>query len=155
MINDFEQVGPLGQLNPEERDIHSDIVPNKEHEFVYAKSFLQQCSTNTGENLYDHLSTVLNQILSERPQNVVDFFEEYSRKVKERQYRLMTDHLEDVFVPSRRLKQANHLLPLLKVYIYSYLEIDFKNFFSLYLLTNLQLWTQIIYKELICLTTIY
>lgn len=64
---------------------------------------------------YDHLTDVLNKILAERPENVIDFFEEYSRKVKEKRFKPMTDHLEDIFVPPGRYVMANKLLPLLKV----------------------------------------
>ncbi|KAG5894541.1 hypothetical protein JTB14_026829 [Gonioctena quinquepunctata] len=89
-------------------------IPNYEHEFSNAKAFLQMASTNTGDNMYDHLSDVLNKILAERPENVIDFFEEYSRKVKERRFKPMTDHLEDMYVSPGRLDLANKMLPMLK-----------------------------------------
>ncbi|KAJ8979717.1 hypothetical protein NQ317_015541 [Molorchus minor] len=63
---------------------------------------------------YDHLTEVLNKILAERPENIVDFFEEYSRKVKERRFKPLTDHLEDIYVPPGRYDQSKKLMPLLK-----------------------------------------
>ncbi|KAK7468095.1 hypothetical protein BaRGS_00036678 [Batillaria attramentaria] len=48
----------------------------KEQEFMKAKSYLLTASTNTGLNLYDHLSLVLTRVLDERPENVVDIFED-------------------------------------------------------------------------------
>ncbi|XP_030763853.1 LOW QUALITY PROTEIN: radial spoke head protein 6 homolog A-like [Sitophilus oryzae] len=88
--------------------------PNTEVEFFNAKAFLQTASTNTGDNLYDHLTEVLNKILAERPENIIDFFEEYSRKVKERRYRPLTDHLEDVFVEPSRLQLSTSIMTALK-----------------------------------------
>lgn len=64
---------------------------------------------------YDHLTEVLNKILAERPENIVDFFEEYSRKVKEQRFKPLTDHLEDVYVQPGRFALANKVLPLLNV----------------------------------------
>ncbi|KAJ8954788.1 hypothetical protein NQ318_014899 [Aromia moschata] len=89
-------------------------VPNYEKEFNNAKMFLQMASTVTGDNLYDHLTEVLNKILAERPENVIDFFEEYSRKVKERRFRPLTDHLEDIYVPPGRYDLSNKLMPVLR-----------------------------------------
>lgn len=64
---------------------------------------------------YDHLTEVLNKILVERPENIVDFFEDYSRKVKESRFKAMTDHLEDIYVEPGRYALANKIMPLLKV----------------------------------------
>nr|CAI5852213.1 unnamed protein product [Callosobruchus analis] len=89
-------------------------LPSYEHEFLNAKAFLQMASSNTGDNLYDHLTEVLNKILAERPENIIDFFEEYSRKIKERRFKPMTDHLEDIYVPPGRYKLANKMMPLLR-----------------------------------------
>lgn len=58
---------------------------------------------------------MLNKILAERPTDVVDFFEEYSRKIKERRYRPLTDHLEDIYVIPARYELANNIIPMLKV----------------------------------------
>ncbi|XP_023019973.2 radial spoke head protein 4a [Leptinotarsa decemlineata] len=102
-----------------EYDLHGEDegvvqVPNFEQEFSSAKTFLQTASAHTGDNLYDHLTDVLNKILAERPENVIDFFEEYSRKVKERRFTPMTDHLEDIYVSPGRLSLANKILPMMK-----------------------------------------
>lgn len=57
---------------------------------------------------------MLNKIIAERPENVIDFFEEYSRKVKEKRFKPLTDHLEDIYVPPGRYEMATKLMPLLK-----------------------------------------
>lgn len=114
MIYDYDP----NQLLPEDQipDVDQRIaVPDSETEYISAKAFLQKCSTLTGDNLYDHLTDVLNKILAERPENVIDFFEEYSRKVKEKRFKPLTDHLEDIFVPTARYECARKIIPLLRV----------------------------------------
>lgn len=61
------------------------------------------------------MTELLNKILAERPENVIDFFEEYSRKVKEQRFKPLTDHLEDIYVQPGRFALSNKLLPLLNV----------------------------------------
>ncbi|XP_060516488.1 radial spoke head protein 4 homolog A-like [Cylas formicarius] len=85
-------------------------MPNIETQFVNAKTFLQVASKNTGDNLYDHLSDVINKILAERPENVIDFFEEYSRKVKEQRFKEANDRLEDIFIAPVRFSFAERFI---------------------------------------------
>lgn len=49
---------------------------------------------------------------------MIDFFEEYSRKVKEKRFKPQTDHLEDIYVPKARYELARKILPLMKVIAY-------------------------------------
>lgn len=65
---------------------------------------------------YDHLSEVLNKILAERPENVIDFFEEYSRKVKEQRYKPLTDHLKDIYICPMQYEYTKKIMPYLKVH---------------------------------------
>lgn len=128
MIYDYDdhQPGPEDNLPI----IEQRILPDSDVEYISAKAFLQKCSTLTGDNLYDHLTDVLNKILAERPENVIDFFEEYSRKVKERRFKPLTDHLEDIFVPTARYELTLKILPFLRVSIIT------KFFVALYLNLN-------------------
>ncbi|XP_044729060.1 radial spoke head protein 4 homolog A [Chrysoperla carnea] len=87
--------------------------PNLDHQFNKAKAFLQKPSLFTGDNLFDHLSDLLNKILSERPQNIIDFFEDYSRKVKECRYRNATDHLRDIYEQTEEVEDSIKLKPLI------------------------------------------
>ena len=64
---------------------------------------------------YDHLSALLNKILAEKPVNVIEYFEEYSRNLKEERFRTSTDHLQDIYVPPDEFEQAKKLIPLLQV----------------------------------------
>jgi len=92
-------------------DENVEELPDNEAEFFNAKTFLQTASGNTGDNLYDHLTDVLNKILAERPENIIDYFEEYSRKVKEQRYRPLTDRLEDIYItPGIYRINFNHII---------------------------------------------
>ncbi|CAH1112392.1 unnamed protein product [Psylliodes chrysocephalus] len=108
-------IGDYDIQDAEERKMVSDTqIPAYESEFMNAKMFLQLASTNTGDNLYDHLCETLNKILAERPLNVIDFFEEYSRRIKEKRYKPQTDHLEDIYIPPSSFALANTIIPMLK-----------------------------------------
>lgn len=52
-------------------------------------------STNTGINLFDHLSRVLGKILDERPDNVVDIFEDVSKDAKRTKFTSDVDTVQD------------------------------------------------------------
>nr|CAD7575243.1 unnamed protein product [Timema californicum] len=67
------------------------------------------------ETVYDHLTDLLNKIISEQPENVVEYFEEYSRKLKESRFRPETDHLQDVYVPPEDFELAKKLMPMFEV----------------------------------------
>ncbi|KAF5307476.1 hypothetical protein FQR65_LT06831 [Abscondita terminalis] len=113
MIYDYDELQPEDQELPQSA-VAIVSVPDAESEFITAKMFLQTCSTETGDNLYDHLTDVLNKILAERPQNVIDFFEEYSRKVKEKRFKPLNDHLEDIYVSPKRYMLSKKIMPLLR-----------------------------------------
>ncbi|CAG5127423.1 unnamed protein product [Candidula unifasciata] len=68
---------------------------DKEKEFQKAKSYLLTASTNTGMNLYDHLSRVLGKILDERPDNVIDIFEDISKDEKRTKFTSNYDTIQD------------------------------------------------------------
>jgi len=55
-------------------------------EIESAKAYLLQASSKSGLNLYDHLSSVITNLLDERPDNAVDAFEEVSRQIKSDQH---------------------------------------------------------------------
>ncbi|ESO94242.1 hypothetical protein LOTGIDRAFT_118662 [Lottia gigantea] len=67
----------------------------KENEFIKAKSYLLTASTNTGMNLYDHLSKVLNRVLDERPNNVADIIEDISNDTKRSKFTSKADTVQD------------------------------------------------------------
>lgn len=67
----------------------------KEQEYINAKSYLLQTSTESGYNLYDHLSTCLTKILDERPENVYDIFEDISKETKRSKFTSNVDTVQD------------------------------------------------------------
>uniref|UniRef100_A0A0B7B924 Radial spoke head protein 4 homolog A n=1 Tax=Arion vulgaris TaxID=1028688 RepID=A0A0B7B924_9EUPU len=70
-------------------------LAEKEKDFQKAKSYLLTASTNTGMNLYDHLSRVLGKILDERPDNVIDIFEDISKDEKRTKFTASQDTIQD------------------------------------------------------------
>lgn len=88
---------------------------------------------------YDHLKDLLNKILSERPENAIDYFEEFSRRIKEERFRPLTDHLRDIYVLPGRLDVATEMMPKLKV---SYSD-PCQNFFLYFsFIINTDLWLE-------------
>ena len=66
-----------------------------EQKFIDAKAFLQTISSKSGDNLYDHLAKVLSRILTERPSDCVDIFEDLSRQEKREKFINKVDTLID------------------------------------------------------------
>ncbi|XP_035688014.1 radial spoke head protein 4 homolog A-like [Branchiostoma floridae] len=69
----------------------------REMEIQNAKSYMLKASTNTGLNLYDHLSRVLTKVLDERPENVVDIIEDISKEAKRSKFVYKGDTVRDEF----------------------------------------------------------
>nr|XP_016928725.1 radial spoke head protein 4 homolog A [Drosophila suzukii] len=91
-------------------------APNIGYELNVAKSILQKYSTLSGDNLFDHLSDIIKRVIDERPPNVIDFFEEFSRNVREQKF-----HLPERFPPSgvfdevRTFRVAKKILQSMKL----------------------------------------
>ncbi|KAM5262569.1 radial spoke head protein 4 homolog A [Ctenodactylus gundi] len=60
-----------------------------------AKAYLQEGSSKSGLNLYDHLSNMLTKILDERPGNAVDIIESISHDVKMAHFTKKLDTLQN------------------------------------------------------------
>ncbi|KAG8320345.1 Radial spoke head protein 4 A [Homalodisca vitripennis] len=94
-------------------------VPSVKYDVRKTKLFLQQQGVGN-LSIWHHLTNVLNKIIAEQPANVIDYFEEYSRKVKEEQLTEL-DLLRDIYVPSPHLESAKNQLSLINVSITSQL----------------------------------
>ncbi|XP_067113743.1 radial spoke head protein 6 homolog A [Osmerus mordax] len=71
---------------------------------VNFKAFLLKNSTKSNINLYDHLARLLTKVMDERPENVVDIFEDMSREVKRGILPETQSTLRDVaFIPATQL----------------------------------------------------
>lgn len=66
-----------------------------ELKFIDAKAYLQTTSTKSGDNLYDHLAKVLTRLLTERPSDAIDIFEDLSRREKQEKFVNKVDTLID------------------------------------------------------------
>ncbi|XP_037947711.1 radial spoke head protein 4 homolog A-like [Teleopsis dalmanni] len=88
-------------------------APNIVYETAVAKAILQKYSTETGNNLFDHLSDIIKHVLDERPENTIDFFEEYSRKVRKEKF-----HLPERF-PPKAIYLESEIYPLAKKFLHS------------------------------------
>jgi radial spoke head protein 4A len=77
----------IGKPEGDTNDSSAALAPEIEN----AKSFLLTTSTKTGINLYDHLSKVITRILDERPENVVDIFEDISQDEKRAKFKSSVD----------------------------------------------------------------
>ncbi|XP_018396304.1 PREDICTED: radial spoke head protein 4 homolog A [Cyphomyrmex costatus] len=93
-------------------EVLSDDIPSVKHDIRRAKLFLQKHSTESGDSLYDHLIELLAKVLAERPSNVVDIFEEYSRKLKEERFKIKSDYLQDLYIPPMQYDDAKKLIKL-------------------------------------------
>ncbi|XP_069500747.1 radial spoke head protein 6 homolog A [Ambystoma mexicanum] len=60
-----------------------------------AKAFLLKTDGSKGVSLYDHLARVLTRILDERPENVLDTFEDLSKDIKWSRFHKKLDTLRD------------------------------------------------------------
>lgn len=83
--------------------------PHISRDIITAKLILKECSGDTGDCLYDHLSDIIKRVVDEKPSNVVDYFEQYSQQIKEDKFRMNENLLEDTYVEPERLKTAKKL----------------------------------------------
>lgn len=90
--------------------------PHISRDIITAKLILKECSGDTGDCLYDHLSDIIKRVVDEKPSNVVDYFEQYSQQIKEDKFRMNENLLEDTYVEPERLETAKKLFnSLIKV----------------------------------------
>lgn len=80
-----------------------------------AQLVLQEHMGDSGLSVYEHMSAMLKRILDERPPNVMDYFEDFSRKVRSEKVQLNENRLRPTYVESERLAIAHLLMPVLKV----------------------------------------
>lgn len=96
-----------------EEDVIKDAIRNKEpsvaRDLAITKTFLKQQSKG-GDNLYDHLSSILCKVIDERPTNVMDYFEEFNQTVRREKNRNPNTLLAATFVEPDSLKSAQSLL---------------------------------------------
>ncbi|XP_049828409.1 radial spoke head protein 6 homolog A isoform X2 [Schistocerca gregaria] len=85
-------------IEPEEEPVDISSSAALAPAVLNAKMFLQNQLSKSGVSLYDHLSALINKILSEKPENIMEGFEEYSRTLKEKWFRSAADCLQDQYI---------------------------------------------------------
>ncbi|KAL5283104.1 RSPH4A family protein [Megaselia abdita] len=91
------------------------IPPNIQHEVNMAKSILQEISSISGNNLFDHLAEIIKQVLDNRPPNIIDFFEEYSRNLREQKWNMPENFTDVEYKPTNQNVAADKILASLKL----------------------------------------
>lgn len=65
---------------------------------------------------YDHLVDVIHKILSQKPPDVVDQFEQYSWEVKKEKFRPNFDLLNDIYLSPPQLRTVRRVEEMFQVY---------------------------------------
>lgn len=63
-------------------------------------------------NRYDHLAAIIRKILDERPKNVADYFEEFSRRIRKERFQIDAENItsfyrQPIILPISKLICAN------------------------------------------------
>ena len=82
------------------------IVSAKESDFQNAKAYMLSTSNAHGVNVYDHMCKILTKILSEKPENAVDLFEDISKSLKKTRFQPKFDTVQDKPVVPRAFQIA-------------------------------------------------
>lgn len=90
-----------------------DRRPSLARDFRIAKLILSENSDDTGDSLYDHLVAIIKRTLDERPPNVIDYFEDFSRQIKEERYKTSEKYLQETYIEPIRLLTAKKILATL------------------------------------------
>lgn len=73
------------------------------------------CLLSLNVRRFDHLSDIIKRVVDERPPNVIDFFEEFSRNVREQKFHVPERFPPNaVFADSRMFRPAKKILHSIK-----------------------------------------
>ncbi|CAH2044783.1 unnamed protein product, partial [Iphiclides podalirius] len=102
-------------LEPDIIAATENIMPDLNNDLIRAKNFLKQQSAATGDSLYDHLVDLVHKILTHKPPDVVDNFEQFSWEVKQEKLRPNFDLLNDVYLSPPQLDVARKMEEMFKL----------------------------------------
>ncbi|CAB3248695.1 unnamed protein product [Arctia plantaginis] len=85
-------------LEPDIIAATENVMPDLNTDLVLAKNYLKQQSAATGDSVYDHLVDIVQKLLSQKPPDVVDNFEQYSWEVKQDKFKPNFDLLNDLYM---------------------------------------------------------
>lgn len=86
-------------------------LPSLKKDLQNAKLFLLQSGPN-GDSLFQHLANVISKVIDERPENVIDYFEQFSEHVRLESFEAK-EKLLDAYKEPTRLAIAQQLLPMI------------------------------------------
>jgi radial spoke head protein 4A len=72
-----------------------EVVTASEQDFQNAKAYMLSTSNDNGVNIYDHMCKMLTKILSDRPENAVDIFEDISKSLKKQKFKPKFDTVQN------------------------------------------------------------
>ncbi|KAJ2944668.1 hypothetical protein O0L34_g4023 [Tuta absoluta] len=102
-------------LEPDIIAATENVLPELNTDLVLAKNFLKQQCAATGDTLYDHLVDLVQKILTHKPPDAVDNFEQYSWEVKQEKFRPNFDLLNDVYLSPPQLAVVRRLDEMLRL----------------------------------------
>jgi len=98
----IDAISARSESRPETGD---GLLSDKELMIESAKAYMLQASSKTNGNVYDHISKIINKLLTEKPKNAYDVFESFSEKVKKETFQPKSTLLDD-FVTSEEFNLA-------------------------------------------------
>uniref|UniRef100_A0A1B6CW71 Radial spoke head protein 4 homolog A n=1 Tax=Clastoptera arizonana TaxID=38151 RepID=A0A1B6CW71_9HEMI len=113
LTKDFDSMQGDNFSIKEKYDNINKNLPNLEHDINQGILFLKQ-KGNNNLSVWSHLNEILRKLLSEKPENVIDYFEEYSRQIKQDRYVQQYGYIQNVFIQPDQLEYSKKLLELLK-----------------------------------------
>ncbi|KAL1461227.1 hypothetical protein WDU94_013146, partial [Cyamophila willieti] len=105
-----KRTGEFEKLSEDERSsrnlveqfVDSDMI---QHDLERGVAYLQRIG-DCGTSVYEHLRDIIKKILEQRPENVIDFFEEYSRQVRIDTYYQRPESFIEPWISARSLQYA-------------------------------------------------
>ncbi|KAI5706272.1 radial spoke head protein 6 homolog A [Diaphorina citri] len=79
-------------------------------------AYLQQVG-HCGTSVYEHLRTIIKKILETRPENVIDFFEEYSRQIRADNYYQRPESFIEPWISARSIEYAKLQMSNFKLFV--------------------------------------
>ncbi|XP_049878152.1 radial spoke head protein 6 homolog A [Pectinophora gossypiella] len=102
-------------LEPDIIAAAENVMPDLNNDLVLAKNFLKQQSAATGDSLYDHLVDIVQKILTHKPPDIADNFEQFSWEVKQEKFRPNFDLLNDIYLAPSQLEIVRRVDEMFRV----------------------------------------
>lgn len=114
MANPLQHPQHLHILDEDVIAATTDRRPTLARDRRQAQLVLQEHMGDSGLSVYEHMTAMLKRLLDDRPANVMDYFEEFSRQVRSEKVLLNENRLRPTFVESEKLAVTHLLMPIFK-----------------------------------------